>query len=307
MSGPTARYVGRFAPTPTGPLHLGSLATALASYLDARAARGRWLLRIDDLDTPRTVPGSADTILRTLEALGLEWDGSVVYQHDRVDSYRAALERLANQGGVYPCSCTRAEIAAESPPAIPRAGEELRYPGQCRDGPRHPGRTLAWRLRVEPSPLEFMDRIQGPQTHSVAHSVGDFVVKRRDGIYAYQLAVVCDDAHAGITHVVRGFDLLDNTPRQMLLQKALDVAAPAYAHIPLLTDELGEKLSKSRGAGAVAADRPAAQLVRVLALLRQQPPRGLARTTPADVLRWAVEHWSIEPLRGRTRIQLGSE
>jgi len=248
-------YVGRFAPSPTGPLHAGSLVAALASWLDARAHGGRWLVRMEDLDPPRTVPGAADDILATLAAGGLAWDGEVMVQSTRGAAYQAAFDRLASQGRVYACACTRKEIADSVTNLRERRfGRELVYPGTCRGGVA-PGRApRAWRLRVGEAAISFADLLQGPQHQELGREVGDFVLKRADGLWPYQLAVVVDDAEQGVTHVVRGADLLDSTPRQILLQGLLGYPTPEYAHLDVLTDDSGEKLSKQTGAAAVTAE-----------------------------------------------------
>jgi glutamyl-Q tRNA(Asp) synthetase len=285
-------YRGRFAPSPTGELHFGSLVTAVASYLDARQAQGEWLVRIEDLDRPREVAGSADHILNTLRAFGFEWTGSIVRQSLRTEAYRAALDKLSTSGLVYPCSCSRKDIATAG------VGEEARYPGSCRNRPVHPDVPCAIRFRVEPGLVSFADGIQGSIVTDVATDCGDFVVKRRDGLFAYQLAVVVDDAEQGITNVVRGADLLSSTPRQLLLQQSLGFALLAYAHVPLVTDDQGVKLSKSAGAGAVDATQPAAELWRALQFLRQQPPPDLSSGPLETLWGWAVHHWTTTPLRG---------
>ncbi len=288
------RYRGRFAPSPTGHLHFGSLVAAVASYLDARHAGGEWLVRIEDLDRPREVPGSADSILQTLDAFGFEWTGSIVRQSERDEAYSAALEKLRSSGRIYRCSCSRKDIAAQGP-----LGEESRYPGSCRSGPLLPDAQCAVRFRVDPGEVAFTDLIQGPVAIDVAADTGDFVLKRRDGLFAYQLAVVVDDAMQGITHVVRGADLLTSTPRQLLLQQSLGLRAPTYAHAPLVTDAHGVKLSKSAGAGAVDIDRPVGELWRTLHVLRQCPPPELRSNTLDTLWKWAVHHWTTTPLRGQ--------
>jgi glutamyl-Q tRNA(Asp) synthetase len=280
-------YRGRFAPSPTGPLHFGSLAAALGSYLDARAHGGEWLVRIDDLDLPRVVAGAADDILRTLEALGLEWDGEIVYQSRRDDYYRAALAELEHLGAVYPCACTRKEIADS---AVGPDGAAI-YPGTCRAG-LAPGRTArAVRLRVEDAPLEFADAVQGRVFQHLGQEVGDFVVRRADGLFAYQLATVVDDAAQGITHVVRGSDLLDSTPRQIYLQRLLGLPVPRYAHLPVAVNERGEKLSKQTLAPAVSATRAVLVLHQALQFLGQEIPGELLQAEPAEFLRWAAASW----------------
>lgn len=284
---PDTPYVGRFAPSPTGPLHLGSLVAALASWLDARSAGGRWLVRIEDLDKPREQPGAAAEILRQLEALGLEWDGEVIYQSMRGERYRAALDALAQRGLTYPCACSRREIADS---AVRAADGATIYPGTCRIGVA-PGRSVrATRVRTDGvPPVRFVDRIQGEVVQSVESEVGDFVLQRADGVFAYQLAVVVDDAEQGITDVVRGADLIDSTGRQILLQRLLGVPLPRYAHVPALVNAQGEKLSKQTGAPPLNTERRDAQLAGALALLGQRPPPLAGR----ELLEWARTHWDV--------------
>lgn len=266
-------YVGRFAPSPTGPLHPGSLVAALASWLDARANAGRWLVRIEDVDQPRCVPGAAETILRQLADCSLVPDETPAWQSQRTPLYQAALDQLVNEGRAYPCACSRKDIE-QALAAQGRAHErhaELVYPGTCRAGlggrmPR------AWRLRVEPGTLRWDDRRLGPQQQDVAREVGDFILKRADGMWAYQLAVVVDDARQGITQIVRGEDLADNTARQILLQRALRLPTPGYLHTALVLGPDGEKLSKQNGAHAVPTHEPLRVLnraARVLELAQQ--------------------------------------
>ena len=235
-------YTGRFAPSPTGPLHLGSLIAALASWLDARAAGGRWLLRIEDLDRPRCVPGAVDAIVAGLRGLGLDWDGEVVFQSARLDRYQAALERL--QARTYWCGCSRREIA-DSSLGLATDGAPI-YPGTCRDGATRARRAL--RLATSSERIAFDDRVQGSQEQVLSRDIGDFVLYRADGLFAYQLAVVVDDAEQGVTDVVRGADLLDSTPRQIYLQRLLGVPTPRYLHVPVAVNAGGEKLSKQTGA-----------------------------------------------------------
>ena len=243
-------YVGRFAPSPTGPLHLGSLACAMASWVDARAHEGTWLVRIEDIDPPRDIPGADRLILELLAAYGMTSDRAVVWQHDRNERYEEIFNDLKNRHLVYGCACTRAEIfAADAQLGLARGV----YPGTCRNGTQ--GRPpRAWRFAATSDPVSFVDRWCGLQTQNVEKETGDFVVRRADGLWAYQLAVVIDDADAGITDVVRGQDLLDNTPRQMLLQRAIGAASPRYMHIPLVTDAHGDKLSKQRKAAAATSE-----------------------------------------------------
>jgi glutamyl-Q tRNA(Asp) synthetase len=285
-----AAYVGRFAPSPTGPLHAGSLVAAVASFLDARAAGGRWLVRMEDLDRPRCEPGAADTILRQLEAYGLAWDGDVLVQSQRDDAYAAALDALKAQGAVYPCACTRSQLAD-----APRNHEgEILYPGTCRNGLPPGAVARAWRVRVEAVNTHFGDRIHGALQQDLAHEVGDFIVKRADGLFAYQLAVVVDDAFQGITHVVRGADLLWNTPRQIYLQTLLGLPTPVYAHVPLITNSAGQKLSKQTLAPALPERGHGAVLTQALATLGHPPPDELAGAEPAELLAWASAHWQVE-------------
>ncbi|MFM0427495.1 tRNA glutamyl-Q(34) synthetase GluQRS [Paraburkholderia aspalathi] len=250
-------YRGRFAPSPTGPLHFGSLVSALASWLDARAHGGAWLLRIEDIDGPRTVPGAAEEILSTLEHFGMHADEPPVWQSDRIARYQEALEQLKPAGLVYPCGCTRKEIA-DSLLHVHARNTTLAYPGTCRSG-LHGKPARAWRLRVpdgDAAVITFEDRWQGKQTQNLATEVGDFVLRRADDQWAYQLAVVVDDADADITHIVRGADLMDSTARQIYLQRCLGVPTPEYLHVPVVTNDQGEKLSKQNGATALDNDKP---------------------------------------------------
>jgi glutamyl-Q tRNA(Asp) synthetase len=282
-------YVGRFAPSPTGPLHFGSLVAAAASWLDARAARGRWLLRIEDLDAPRSQPGAAGDIVRALERLGLEWDGPVVYQSLRGARYDAALQRL--RAATYWCGCTRREIA-DSALGLAADGAQI-YPGTCARGlaPGKPPRAL--RIRTDAAPITFEDRVQGLQRQSVEREVGDFILYRADGQFAYQLAVVVDDAEQGITDVVRGADLLDSTARQVHLQRLLGYPVPRYLHVPVAVNASGEKLSKQTGAQAIDPARRAQLLPRLLEFLGQGATadldEALANWDPARIPRVRVK------------------
>ncbi|GED23091.1 tRNA glutamyl-Q(34) synthetase GluQRS [Halomonas halmophila] len=282
-------YRGRFAPTPSGPLHFGSLIAALASYLDARHQQGQWLLRIEDIDPPRCPAGAAATIQRQLEAFGLHWDGPVLWQHDRNAAYQQALERLAALGLAYPCSCSRKQWRDHSI-----------YPGWCRDGPREPDSPLAWRLRTDlgPTPVSWQDRLFGHQQFTPT-AMGDVVLKRKDGLWAYQLAVVVDDADQGISDIVRGADLLDNTPWQRQLQHALDLPTPRYLHLPLILADNGQKLSKQNLAPALPETPDAARplLHRALVALDQAPPASLASEPVHTQLDWAIAHWSPRSLQ----------
>jgi glutamyl-Q tRNA(Asp) synthetase len=285
-----ASRVGRFAPSPTGPLHLGSLVAALASWLDVRAAGGRWLVRMEDLDRPRCSQEAADTVLRQLEAYGLAWDGAVLYQSQRDDAYAAALDALRSQGAVFACTCARSQLAQ-----APRNAEgEIVYPGTCRLRAVPRAEKYAWRARVEQASARFVDRIHGELQQNLAAEVGDFVVRRADGLFAYQLAVVVDDAFQGASHVVRGADLLWNTPRQIYLQRLLGLPTPAYAHVPLVTNAAGQKLSKQTLAPALPETGRRAVLAQALAALGHPPPPELVGAGPAELLTWASAHWRIE-------------
>lgn len=289
---PTHRspYRGRFAPSPTGPLHFGSLVAAVGSFLDARASGGAWLLRMENLDRPRCVAGAADAILRTLEALGLHWDGPVMHQSARDAAYAAALSRLEQQGQIYGCACTRREIADSALAGI----DGPVYPGTCRDG-LPPGRAArAWRVRTAGKRVVFNDAVQGCVEQDLGRDIGDFVLRRADGLFAYQLAVVVDDADQGITDIVRGADLLDSTPRQIHLQRLLGLPTPRYAHLPVAVNAQGEKLSKQTLAAAVDARQPVPLLNRVLEFLGQPQvadcaPDDLSAFWPAAISSWRLE------------------
>ncbi len=315
-----ASYIGRFAPSPTGPLHRGSLVAALASWLDARAHQGQWLVRIEDVDTTRCIPGADKTMLAQLAAVGLHPDAAPLYQSQRNAAYQRALHQLVTQGLAFPCSCTRQDVAL----ALAAGGHtrqrhgELVYPGTCRHGLQDRS-ARAWRFLTESSAqkmplrqqtrgleaidsiaqqiIHWTDRHLGAQSQNVSRAVGDFVLKRADGLWAYQLAVVVDDAAQGITHVVRGEDLLDNTARQIMLQQALALPTPQYLHTPLVLANDGHKLSKQNGASAITTDRPVAVLQQAGHVL------GLAGNphadTPAEWLALAVNQWAEQPLKIR--------
>ncbi len=339
----SAIYRGRFAPSPTGPLHFGSLVAAVGSYLDAKHHRGTWLVRMEDLDTPRCVAGAAEDILRTLAAFGLVSDEPVIYQSRRTAAYEEALRQLQAGGAVYACSCTRKEIADSALQGI----EGFVYPGTCRNGKSHPhpsplpvgegteaSRIPAWRVRTDilnrhsraggdpaiqnafcSNPLDsrlrgndevsrvdgvisFEDALQGHTSQHLETQIGDFVVKRADGLFAYQLAVVVDDAFQHITHIVRGADLLASTPRQIYLQHLLGLPSPHYKHLPVAVNEAGEKLSKQTLAAPVDTSRPVATLLRVLEFLQQRPPAELTSCDVKAVLDWAIRNWQAENLIG---------
>lgn len=277
---------GRFAPSPTGPLHFGSLVAALGSYLEAKARGGRWLVRLEDVDTPRCRREYADDILRTLQAFGFEWDGEVLYQSRRDARYREVLEVLKRQGAVYPCGCTRAELAA-APAGIDGAPV---YPGTCRGG-LPPGKAArAWRLRVAGG-IDFVDLVQGPQHQDLLREVGDCVLLRADGLFAYQLAVVVDDADQGVDHVVRGADLIHSTARQIFLQRLLGFPTPEYAHLPVAVDASGAKLSKQTKAAPLEVRDPVTALVAAARFLGLEPPS--CRLSSAEFWHWARERWRL--------------
>ena len=280
-------YVGRFAPSPTGPLHFGSLIAAVGSYLEARSHQGQWIVRMEDLDPPREMPGAASAIMKTLEAYGFEWDGPVLFQSARHAAYESALEQLRQSGMLYPCACTRKEIADSALQGI----EGPVYPGTCRNG-LHGREARAWRVRTDDSEIAFNDALQGRQCQVLQRDIGDFVLKRADGLYAYQLAVVVDDAAQGVTHVVRGADLLDSTPRQIYLQRLLGLPTLAYMHLPVATNAAGEKLSKQTHAPALDNENPVPALWQALSLLGQAPPKALATARLAELWAWAASQWT---------------
>lgn len=288
---PRSPYRGRFAPSPTGPLHFGSLVAALASYCDARAAGGAWLVRIEDVDQPRSRPGAARAILAALERYGFAWDGAVVRQSERTEVYAAALAQLVARGRAYECACTRRELE-DAPVGV---GGERVYPGTCREGipPERSGRSRhAWRLRIGSERIEYRDRLQGVQAQDLAREVGDFVVRRADGLYAYQLAVVVDDADQGITDVVRGADLLASTPRQILLQRCLGYPTPAYLHVPVAIDARGEKLSKQTHAAPLPDDALPTLLAAWRFLDQPEPAGSAAPATVGEFWAWALTAWN---------------
>lgn len=291
---PDSGYRGRFAPSPTGPLHFGSMVAAIGSYLDAKHHRGTWLLRMEDLDTPRCVPGAADDILRTLEAFGLHSDEPILYQNQRTAAYEEALLKLQASGAVYPCCCTRKEIADSALNGI----EGPVYPGTCRNGIPAGREGRVWRVRTNNETVEFDDALQGHISQRLESQIGDFVVKRADGLFAYQLAVVVDDEYQGITHIVRGADLLASTPRQIHLQRLLGLPTPHYMHLPVAVNEAGEKLSKQTLAAPVDASQPVATLLRILDFLRQRPPGVSASSDVRTVLDWAIQNWDATKLPG---------
>jgi len=302
-----ADYRGRFAPSPSGPLHFGSLVAAVGSYLDAKHHHGSWLVRMEDLDTPRCVAGTADDILRTLDAFGLHSDAAILYQSQRTAAYEEVLHELKTNGAVYPCCCTRKEIADSALHGV----EGLVYPGTCREGIPSGREARAWRVRTSaltlPSSLiTFNDTLQGQITQHLENEIGDFVVKRADGLFAYQLAAVVDDVFQNITHIVRGADLLASTARQIHLQRLLSLASPAYMHLPVAVNTEGEKLSKQTLAAPVDSSQTVTTLLRVLIFLQQCPPADLAGYDLRTILNWAIENWDASKLLGvglKTEVQ----
>lgn len=285
--------IGRFAPSPTGPLHFGSLLAALASYCETKSQGGLWLVRMEDLDKPREMAGAADHILRTLEGFGFEWDGKVVYQSQRSGFYQDALQQLKEKSLIYNCDCSRKEIADSYNQRPAQHGiDGLVYPGTC----RHKATiktTHASRVIVNDEAIAFTDSIQGELEQNLARDLGDFVLQRTDGLYAYQLAVVVDDFKQGITHILRGADLLDSTPRQIYLQQLLGYPTLQYAHIPVACNAAYEKLSKQTLAPAIDAAQASILLSQALDFLGQQAPKDLREYSANDILQWAKQHWNI--------------
>jgi len=285
-------YIGRFAPSPSGPLHMGSLVAALASYMDARSQHGKWLMRMEDLDPPRESKEAADQILFALESLGLDWDGPVLYQSSRDDAYQQAIHLLETQGLVFACNCTRQQIQ----------GHGGIYPGICRTKELRDTEGSALRCRVNNTPYCFEDRLQGEHCQHLEEDIGDFVIMRKDRLFAYQLAVVVDDGFQGITHVVRGIDLMDSTPRQLYLQEKLNLPKPSYMHIPVIINDQGQKLSKQHFAAPIDPTDPAPLLIKALQYLGQNPAPALQEATAREILAWGVQHWNPAGLSGLTSI-----
>lgn len=293
-------YIGRFAPSPTGPLHFGSLVSALASYLDAKANHGQWLVRMEDLDPPREQPGAAAEILHSLEAHGLCWDGDILYQSQRLGIYQAQLEILIRDGLAYPCQCSRQRL--QSLGGV--------YDGHCRQHPADMNQAIAWRLKLYDLPpgfalpeiVRFTDAIQGEQSQNLRTQAGDQILKRRDGFYAYPLAVVVDDIAQGITHIIRGSDLLEVTGRQIFFFRLLGKTAPIFGHAPLATQENGQKLSKQNHAPALLANEATRNLWQALRFLGQNPPPDLIGCQPAELLTWGLEHWQLGKVQGLSHL-----
>jgi glutamyl-Q tRNA(Asp) synthetase len=285
-----ATYRGRFAPTPSGPLHFGSIVAAVGSYLEARTHGGEWHLRIDDLDPPRVVPGAADTILHCLEQLGFEWDGPVIYQSQRTPAYHAALHQLRQRGLVYPCACSRKEIAEHAVTGV----EGTVYPGTCRDGMPAGREARALRLRTTGARVEFADGILGPQARDIEHEAGDFVLYRADGVFSFHLASAVDDGELGMTDIVRGCDLLESSARQIYVLGLLGLPVPRYTHLPIAVNASGEKLSKQTHAEPIDPRQPARVLVPALCFLGQAPPQELSTTDARELWLWASANWNLE-------------
>ena len=280
------KYIGRFAPSPSGPLHLGSLIAAVSSYVDAKSKNGLWFVRIEDLDPPREPPGAAEYILDQLFTLSLRWDGDVLYQSTRLDAYQESLVRLSDQGLSYNCNCTRSQIKAMGSV----------YDGSCRDKRVSLAEEFAIRVKTSNNSIGFNDQIQGYHRQSVEREVGDFIILRKDKLFAYQLAVVIDDDYQQITHVIRGYDLLDSTFRQIHLQNVLGLNTPAYAHVPVIIDDNGKKLSKQHFADPIDAKNDKALIFRALKFLGQAPPIGLAEAPCSEQLEWAINNWDIQAI-----------
>jgi glutamyl-Q tRNA(Asp) synthetase len=294
-----SQYVGRFAPSPTGPLHFGSLVAAVASYLQARARNGLWLLRIEDIDPPREQPGATDLILAALEAYGFAWDGDVIYQSESAEAHEAALRILLENSQAYPCGCSRKDLAD-----APRGPLGTIYPGTCRNGCYKT--ETAIRIRTDDVPIRFDDGLQGLQVQRLETESGDFIIKRHDGLIAYQLAVVVDDELEGITEIVRGIDIMDSTARQIWLQRLLGYRTPHYLHIPVITHPNGDKLSKLTGAPGIRTDEVRPTLTAALTALQQDPPADLADSSLSDIWRWALGNWKTSPLQGLTALTTDS-
>lgn len=285
-------YRGRFAPTPSGPLHFGSIISALGSYLQAKSQSGKWLLRIEDVDKPRNQPGATDNILHTLEALGLHWDEEVLIQSHRIPVYREIIDQLIDCDLVYPCTCTRNQTKG-----IP-------YPGTCRNGNYNKNKKRSLRIRTSTDVTGFVDQIQGNFHQQLESDIGDFVLRRADGVIAYHLAVVADDEYQGITEIVRGADLLDSTPRQIYLQKLLGYNTPAYCHLPVAAYHNGKKISKQNHAPGIDHRNLTGVLLKAMEFLGQQPDPELDRASVDEIIQWGIKHWDFSSVPGQYSIQV---
>jgi len=288
-------YIGRFAPSPTGPLHFGSLLAAVASYLQARVQQGRWLVRIEDIDPPREPAGANQQILDALHAYGFEWDGPVSYQSASTEAHQSCVDHLLERALAYPCKCSRRTLSDAPQGALGRI-----YPGTCRNGCDSDDVTI--RARTDDEPVCFVDNLQGLVSQQLESESGDFVIKRRDGLIAYHLAVVVDDHLQNISEVVRGIDLIDSTPRHIHLQRLLGFSTPKYLHIPVATNAAGQKLSKLTGATGIPLENPRPQLVAALAALRQAPTPKLEHAPLHEIWSWAEAHWTLDPLSRATSV-----
>ena len=284
--------IGRFAPSPTGPLHFGSVVAAVASYLQAKSQHGKWLVRIDDIDPPREQSGACTSILKTLEFLGLHWDGEVLYQRHRQDAYQEALNLLSDKKLIYRCICSRKQLQGNA------------YPGTCRLKEHSSVQQHALRIITNQTPVNFNDRIQGHIQQNLETDIGDFIVRRADDLIAYHIAVVVDDAWQEITEIVRGADLLDVTPRQIYLQRILNYPTPTYAHIPAAVDADGKKLSKQNHARPVDDTQPESTLFSALEFLGQQPDKVLLQRDVEEIIKWGVKNWSIEKIPEKSTIEI---
>ncbi|MGI9233817.1 MAG: tRNA glutamyl-Q(34) synthetase GluQRS [Woeseiaceae bacterium] len=299
MTHEPAQYVGRFAPSPTGPLHFGSLVAATASYLQARSMDGRWLLRVEDIDPPREQDGATDAILRTLEGYGFEWHSNVIFQSQSEAAHNEALQSLLSRKLAYPCGCSRRDLEG-----VPRGPLGTIYPGTCRAG--CDATETSVRLKTEDAPIAFIDGLQGRQSQNLERDSGDFIIRRRDGLIAYHLAVVVNDALEGVTEIVRGVDLMDSTPRQIWIQKMLGLATPDYLHIPVITHPNGDKLSKLTGAPGLSNEQAETALFAALVALRQDPPEALRNGSLSELWQWGTEHWNIGELKGKAAVSTDS-
>lgn len=285
------RYRGRFAPSPTGPLHFGSLIAATGSYLQARHQQGEWQLRIEDIDPPREMPGASDSILRTLEAYGFEWDGEVIYQSQRLDIYQDYLDQLVINHETFPCTCSRKDIQQQ----LAKSHSTI-YPGTCRNKTTVKRQRFAYRIIAQDKIISFNDPLQGPQHYELQTDIGDFVIKRADGLFSYQLAVAIDDGSMGITEVVRGSDLLSSTPQQIYLQQRLKLNTPRYIHLPVATNAQGQKLSKQTYAQALNTIHPVSLLWQILKHLGQAPLGELKQVSLDELWQWAITNWDINKI-----------
>ena len=297
MNNDSTTYKGRFAPSPTGAVHYGTLVAAVGSYLQAKKNNGEWIIRMEDVDTTRRVKGSDVNILKTLEAFGFQWQGEIVYQSQRTDHYLYALEQLVEQSLIFPCLCSRKQLTKI---------DTSIYPGTCRSRLLPETEQHALRIKADEINITFNDCVMGKQIQNIKYECGDFIIKRRDRLFAYQLAVVVDDALQGITEVVRGADLLSSTNRQIYLQQQLHYATPLYCHLPLAVDKNGNKISKSVGAASVDIRHKEKQLISVLNFLGQPTPNDLEKSALDDIWKWAIRHWDIRFIPQKNTLPLPS-